>query len=132
MEFDIKKYDNTTFSDDDLTHKRIKVLLLWFEYEVHKNDLPPEAQIKLMTKWIDKIESQEYYEVIPFFQQKKNEMIDSYNNPPKEVMVEKTVTTKDIMLQKTVKVTPIDVTEPLLIRVKEKIKKWYRLKFKWK
>ena len=125
MEFDIKKYDNTTFSDNDLTHKRIKVLLLWFEYEVHKNNLQPEAQVTLMTKWIAKIEQQEYYEVIPFFKEKRNELIDTYNNPKIDIV-------ETVMVQKTVKVAPKVMVEPFLIRVKSKIKKWYRLKFTWK
>ena len=121
MEFDITKYDNTRFSDNDLTHKRIKVLLLWFECEVHKNNLPPKVQINLLSEWIDKLKEEEYYEVIPFFYQKRIDLIDTYRN-----------TNDDIKSIEPVKVTPIVEVDSYLINVKNKIKKWYRLNFKRK
>ncbi len=120
MEFDIHKYDRRTFSDDDLTHKRIKALLLWFEYEVYKKDIPLSSQIPMMTQWIKKLEAQEYYEVLPFFTKMRDDMIIE----SKTVVVNK--------VKKDVKVAEEVVVEPLLIRLKTKIINWFRLLFNLK
>lgn len=120
MEFDIHKYDKITFSDDELTHKRIKALLLWFEYEVYKRNIPLSSQIPMMTNWIKKLEAQEYYEVLPFFTKMRDDMIIE----SKSVVVKK--------VKKDVKVSEEIVVEPLLIRIKNNIINWCRLLFKRK
>ena len=81
MDFNINKYDNVRFHQDDLTHKRIKALLLWFEYEVYKNNLPLEGQIKLMERWLGRLLQEEYYEVLPFFKGLKADMEEKLINP---------------------------------------------------
>ena len=82
MAFNMKKYDNVRFHSDDLTHKRIKALLLWFEYEVYKRNANLDTQIVLLDKWINTLVTQEYYEVVPFF---KNMRLDMMNKKPEEV-----------------------------------------------
>jgi vacuolar-type H+-ATPase subunit E/Vma4 len=114
MEFNINKYDKITFSDDNLTHKRIKALLLWFEYEVYKKDVALESQIPMMVKWIKNLESFEYYEVIPFFTDKLAEMIDEYESGKFNSMVV-------IEDKKDDKVAVIIIKDSFLIRVKNKI-----------
>jgi len=113
MGFDIHKYDKTRFSNNELTNKRIKALLLWFEYEVDKNNLPIELQIVLLEEWLEKLLNEEYYEVLPFFQKKLNDMNGKLTDNLSE------------NIEKPLK-------EPFLIRVKSKINKWYRLIFKKK
>jgi len=114
MEFNINKYDNITFSDDDLTHKRIKVLLLWFEHEVYKKDATLESQILMMAKWIKKLESFEYYEVIPFFTNKLAEMVEMHETDKFNSIPVKKVEEPD-------KVAVVVVVEPFLTRLKNKI-----------
>ncbi len=75
MAFNIHKYDNTKFSSNPLTDKRVIALLLWFEYEVDKNNLSLDEQIRLMSRWLDKLLEEEYYEVLPFLKKKLNDMI---------------------------------------------------------
>ena len=84
MPFDMQKYDEVRFHSDELTHKRIKVLLLWFEYEVYKKNPSAETQVKLMERWIDTLVKQEYYEVVPFFRNLKSDMIKNLK-APKEI-----------------------------------------------
>jgi hypothetical protein len=84
MDFNLTKYDNLNFHNDILTHKRIKALLLWFEYEVYKNNLPLDEQIKFMDIWLNSLLEEEYYEVLPFFESLRAAMVQktdslSYN-----------------------------------------------------
>lgn len=74
----MQKYDNVRFHSDELTHKRIKALLLWYEYEVFKRSASPENQIKLMDRWIKTLVKQEYYEVVPFFKKMKVDMVKKF------------------------------------------------------
>jgi hypothetical protein len=111
MNFDIHKYDKTTFSYDVLTDKRIKALLLWFEYEVYVRKIPLSSQIPMMTKWINKLEVQEYYELIPFFTKMRDDMVETYE----------TDKFNSIPIKNTDNVT-VDINkEPFLIRLKNKI-----------
>ena len=48
MEFNIHKYKNRKFSKDKLTHSRIKLFLLKFDYEVYEKDLDFLGQIELV------------------------------------------------------------------------------------
>jgi len=76
MEFNINKYDNVKFDKKDLTHKRIKALLLLFEYyEVHKKNIPLEEQIPAMDTYLVKLLNEEIYEVLPFFKNLREEMV---------------------------------------------------------
>jgi len=112
MDFNIDKYNNVKFSDDELTHKRVKALLLWFEYEVYRNNIPLDRQIKLIEQWLNKLLEKEYYEVLPFFETKKNDMIKELNK------------TKDVIVSAETK------SEPFLIKPKSKLIRWYRSIFK--
>jgi len=112
MDFNINKYNNVRFSDNELTHKRVKALLLWFEYEVYKNRIPLDGQIKLLDRWLKKLLEKEYYEVLPFFEKKKNDMI------------------KELIQPKHVIVSAETKSEPYLIKPKSKLIRWYRSIFK--
>ena len=37
MEFNLNKYDGVNFHKDEMTHKKIKALLLWFDYKAHRS-----------------------------------------------------------------------------------------------
>ena len=89
MSFNMNKYDNVRFHSDELTHKRIKALLLWFEYEVYKRNAFPESQLKLMDRWINTLVKQEYYEVVPFFRNMKIDMEVKFSIPEADNVTEK-------------------------------------------
>ena len=129
MGFDINKYDNVTFSSNDLTNKRIKALLLWFEYEVDKNNLSVDAQIELLELWLKRFIKEELYEVIPFFEKKltdikeqKLDILITIFEPI--VMVEPQPV---VNVSEKIKINP---KESFLIRLKSKINKWYNKIFK--
>lgn len=75
MGFNIHKYDDVTFDKNSLTNKRIKAFLLWFEYEVYDKNIIPSAQVILMDRWILKLIKEEFYEVVPFFKEKRGDII---------------------------------------------------------
>lgn len=129
MSFNLTKYENVKFHKDDLTNKRIKALLLWFEYEVHKNDLTLENQILLLNRWLEKLIKEEYYEVLPFFKAMKADMEEKIKNPKhatiSDVLISNDTkpviksTEKDNLVVKTKK-------ESFLSRIKKKLTKWYK------
>lgn len=120
MGFNINKYDNVTFSNNDLTNKRIKALVLWFEYEVDKKNLSLDAQIELLELWLKRLLKEELYEVLPFFKQKltdiKEQKLNETNEPIVMIELESTAN-----LSEDIKITP---KESFLMRVKSKIKKF--------
>ena len=128
MSFDIHKYDNVIFHEHELTHKRIKVLLLWFEHEVYKVDLSLEGQVKLMDRWLKKLLKEELYEVIPFFENMKADMEMKLNCEADDIITYP----KEEKVKEKVKVSVEKQTEPFLTRVQHKIRKTYRLIFKKK
>jgi len=128
MSLDIHKYDNVRFHKNDLTHKRIKVLLLWFEHKVHEKDLTLEGQIYLMERWMGKLLSEELYEVLPFFETMKNDMINKLDNPEDDIVTypEEVEVTEEVI------VTVEEQKESFLRRIQHKIRKMYRLIIKRK
>lgn len=74
MEFDINKYENVVFHKDDMTNKKIKAMLLWYEYRVLELNLGKEDKIKLLDNIAKMMASNEWYEVATFFHKKKLEI----------------------------------------------------------
>lgn len=123
MGFDINKYDNVTFSTNDLTNKRIKALLLWFEHEVDKNNLSLDSQIELLELWLKRLLKEELYEVLPFFKQKLTDIKEQKLNEPIQIIEPTVIITNESTanLSEDIKITP---KESFLMRVKSKIKKF--------
>lgn len=71
MGFDINKYNGDTFHEDEMVNKKIRALLVWFEYQVYENDFTPETEIDLLDSIIKTMVSQEWYEVAVFFKNLK-------------------------------------------------------------
>jgi hypothetical protein len=75
MEFNIKKYDRMTFHKDEVVNKRIIALFLWFDYEVIKKKLTLKQQVKLIDYWVGELTRMEYYEIIPFFNNRRKQLV---------------------------------------------------------
>lgn len=67
MAFDINKYDDVNFHDDELTNKRIIALMLWFEFEIHEKQLDPVRQVLLLETLIQGLIKKEWYEIAKIF-----------------------------------------------------------------
>lgn len=136
MDFNIHKYDNVTFHENDLTHKRIKVLLLWFEHEVFTNNLPLELQVELMERWLDRLLTEEYYEVLPFFKILREDMIEKVSNPNHDTISEQllakygspvNMTPKiDEIIEEQVSMAVVPQKESFLTRLSKKLRTLYR------
>lgn len=74
MKFNIKKYDDRTFHEDELNHKRIKALLLWYEYNSEEKGLDEDGKMDLLTNIIDMCVRQEWYEIANFFNGEKSNL----------------------------------------------------------
>jgi len=72
MDFDINKYDNRNFHKDELTNKRIKALLLWYEYHSYEKGFGRVKKMKLLDNIINMSIRQEWYEIATFFKEEKN------------------------------------------------------------
>lgn len=121
MSFDAHKYDNVRFHKTELTHKRIKVLLLWFEYEVYKVDLPLEGQVELMDRWLNRLLNEELYEVIPFFENMKSDMESKLKNQADDIVTYP----EGVKIEELVKLSAQTQKESFLTRVRYKIIKAY-------
>jgi hypothetical protein len=77
MDFDINKYDDSIFHNDDEINLKIKALLLWFDHQCFKNDLDTERMIVLIDGLINTAVREEWYEVADFFKDKKADLIKS-------------------------------------------------------
>ena len=128
MDFDINKYDKIKFDKKDLTHKRIKALLLWFEYDVYKKNIPIEEQIPKMDDYLDNLLKEEVYEVLPFFKNLREDMIKRFEEGETDIIavVPPRITPKK---KKTVIVSDEVIVEPYLTTIKNKIIKWFRSTF---
>jgi hypothetical protein len=71
MGFDINKYNGHTFHENEMINKKIRALLVWFEYQVYENAFTPETEIDLLDSIINTMVSQEWYEVAVFFKNLK-------------------------------------------------------------
>lgn len=80
MEFDMNKYDGVSFHEDEIISKRIRALLLWFEFQVIDNEFSREIEIDFIDSIINTMVTQEWYEVAVFFKnlklQKLKDMFD--------------------------------------------------------
>jgi len=70
MQFDFNRYDKRRFHKDDKIDKKVKTLLLYYDYKVIENKLNLGEQLVLLDDWIDKFVEHELYEVIPIFKLK--------------------------------------------------------------
>lgn len=75
MEFDINKYDGVRFNSDDLMDKKIKSMLLWYEYKVIELSLTENECIELLDSIIKTMADNEWYEVSVFFQKMKLDLL---------------------------------------------------------
>ena len=75
MEFDLNKYNNIRFNENDLMDKKIKAMLLWYEYKVIELSLTENECIELLDSIIKTMADNEWYEVSVFFQKMKIDLI---------------------------------------------------------
>ena len=108
MNFNINKYKKTKFHDDEVINNKIKALYLWFDYEVNKRDLSFKDQVRLLDKWSARFIKEEFYEIIPLFEDRRYE------------------TLKLIVKEKWDNMSYKDKLVVLLIKLKRKINKWLR------
>lgn len=71
MGFDINKYNDRRFHSDELTHKRIKTLLLWYEHKVYQKKYLINERLQLLANIIKVTVDQEWYEISAFFEELK-------------------------------------------------------------
>lgn len=71
MNFNINKYDNISFHKDEIVSRRIRALLLWFEFQVLDSEFSKELEIDFIDSIIDTMVDQEWYEVAVFFKDLK-------------------------------------------------------------
>ena len=71
MKFNFKMYDKVTFHSDPKIDKKIKALLLWYDYEVIKKKLPYKKRIALLNSWISDFVGNELYEAVPTFKARR-------------------------------------------------------------
>ena len=80
MEFDMNKYDGVSFHEDEIISKRIRALLLWFEFQVIDNEFSREIEIDFIDSIINTMVTQEWYEVAVFFKNLKLQKLkDMFN-----------------------------------------------------
>lgn len=137
MEFNINKYDNVKFDEKDLTHKKIKVLLLWFEYhEVYQKNIPLEEQIPAMDIFLLNLQDEEIYEVLLFFKNLREEMVKRLEAGETDIMGIVIPETAEeliepvIVTQKPVNVSEEITVEPYLTTFFNSIIRWFRVTFK--
>lgn len=75
MEFNFNKYDGVNFHKDEMVHKKIKALLLWFEYKSQDLSLSYSEKIQLLDNIIKNMIESEWYEVASFFKNIKVDLI---------------------------------------------------------
>ena len=74
MKFNFKRYEGVVFNKDPDINKKIKALLLWYDYEVMTKDLIYEDRIKLLDKWIKNFIDIELYEAIDVFKTRRDKL----------------------------------------------------------
>lgn len=77
MNFNFEKYERRRFHENREIDKKIKALLLYYDYQVEKKELSLSEQLTLIDDWINKFEQHELYEVIPTFKIKRALIIKS-------------------------------------------------------
>lgn len=75
MGFNLNKYDGVNFHKDEMTHKKIKALLLWFDYKAQDLSLSYNEKVTLLDNIIDNMAKNEWYEVANFFKNIKADLI---------------------------------------------------------
>jgi len=75
MGFDLNKYENVRFNEDDLMDRKIKAMLLWYEYKAADLELSNNECIDLLDSIIKTMADNEWYEVSVFFQKMKIDLI---------------------------------------------------------
>jgi hypothetical protein len=71
MGFDINKYDKRRFHEDELIHKRIKALLLWYEHQVYLQKFSKDEQVILLNNIVNVSIQEEWYEIATFFRDER-------------------------------------------------------------
>jgi hypothetical protein len=75
MAFDINKYSGETFNDDQVIDRKIKALLIWFEYQISIRDYSINEQIHMVDNILKLCVKEEWYEIAVFFKKKKIELL---------------------------------------------------------
>ena len=75
MGFNFNKYDGVSFHKDEMIHKKIKALLVWFDYKAQDLSLSYKEKIKLLDNIIKNMAEEEWYEVSKFFSNIKSDLI---------------------------------------------------------
>jgi len=79
MKFDFDKYKKRRFHDNDDIDKKIKVLFLYYDYQVIDKKLGLTQQLRLLDIWVIKLIQYELYEVIPMFKLRRSVLIKQIN-----------------------------------------------------
>ena len=72
MDFDMKRYDKRKFHEEDEIDKKIKALMLLYDYQVFRKNLSSTNQLALLDDWILKFTEFEFYEIIPVFKLRRS------------------------------------------------------------
>lgn len=71
MDFNIYKYDNQIFHEDELIHGRIKALLIWYEFRAFERGSDKDEKLMLIDEVIKMCVKQEWFEIATFFSEQK-------------------------------------------------------------
>jgi len=74
MKFNFKRYEGVIFHKDPDINKKIKALLLWYDYEVITKDLSYRDRVTLLDKWIKNFIDIELYEAIDVFKTRRDKL----------------------------------------------------------
>ena len=69
--FNIKKYKDKKFHQDEAVHKKIEALFLVYDKRVYDNNLKYRSKIRLLNIYIKKLIQHEEYEVVQAFIERK-------------------------------------------------------------
>lgn len=75
MAFDVNKYSGDTFNNNEDIDRKIKALLVWFEYQTKVRDFSINEQIQMVENILRLCVKEEWYEIAVFFKNKKIELL---------------------------------------------------------
>jgi len=74
MAFNLNKYKDKVFHKDEGINKKIKALLLWYEFHSEQRELTTKGKLSLLDNMIRLCVKQEWFEIASFFRDKKSEI----------------------------------------------------------
>ena len=75
MVFNIHKYDEKIFHNNNLIDKRLRALTLWYEYQIFNKGLNLNGKIKTLELLIRMSAKNEWFEVSDYFYKIKSQLI---------------------------------------------------------